>query len=138
MNITVLGSGAWGTALAYALSKNGDHDILLYGKCEDEINDINNVTLTVDDGVTVDKTNFSKEDLVNNKLTQVVIPATGKSTLITATVERGDPKDPWFDDFNMVVRAKAEGFVMAYDDMGAFNEDPKEYGKVLTPQPEMI
>ncbi|MBO5529262.1 MAG: NAD(P)-dependent glycerol-3-phosphate dehydrogenase [Bacilli bacterium] len=41
MNITVLGSGAWGTALAYALSKNGDHDILLYGKCEDEINDIN-------------------------------------------------------------------------------------------------
>ena len=42
MKITFLGSGAWATALAYALSKNGDHDILLYGNCPQEIDDIAN------------------------------------------------------------------------------------------------
>ena len=41
MKITVLGSGAWGTALAYALSKNPGHDILLYGCVPQEIDDIN-------------------------------------------------------------------------------------------------
>ena len=41
MRITILGSGAWGTALAYALSKKGDNDILLYGNVEAEIDDIN-------------------------------------------------------------------------------------------------
>ena len=41
MNITFIGSGAWGTALAYALSKNGSHDIVLYGKNPAEVEDIN-------------------------------------------------------------------------------------------------
>ena len=41
MKITVLGSGAWGTALAYALNKNQGHDILLYGCVPAEIDDIN-------------------------------------------------------------------------------------------------
>ena len=41
MNITFLGSGAWASALAYALSKKPGHDILLYGNCTEEINDIN-------------------------------------------------------------------------------------------------
>ena len=36
MNITFLGSGAWATALAYDLSKNG-HDILLYGIDPNEV-----------------------------------------------------------------------------------------------------
>ena len=42
MKITFLGSGAWGTALAYALSKKDDTDILMYGRSESEIDDINN------------------------------------------------------------------------------------------------
>lgn len=41
MKITVLGSGAWGTALAYALSKKEDNDVLIYGINEEEISDIN-------------------------------------------------------------------------------------------------
>ena len=41
MKITFLGSGAWATALAYALSKNEGADILLYGRDQGEIEDIN-------------------------------------------------------------------------------------------------
>lgn len=41
MNIAFIGSGAWGTALAYALSKNGPHDIVMYGNNPIEIDDIN-------------------------------------------------------------------------------------------------
>lgn len=41
MKVSFLGSGAWATALAYALSKRGEHDILLYGNNPAEINDIN-------------------------------------------------------------------------------------------------
>ena len=41
MKITILGSGAWGTALAYALSKKPDNEILLYGNNPSEIDDIN-------------------------------------------------------------------------------------------------
>lgn len=41
MKITVLGSGAWGTALAYALNKKPGNDILLYGNMPAEIEDIN-------------------------------------------------------------------------------------------------
>ena len=40
MKITILGSGAWGTALGYALSKKGDNEILFYGKMQDEVDDI--------------------------------------------------------------------------------------------------
>ncbi len=41
MNITVLGTGAWGTALAYALSKDKDNRILMYGREPSEVHDIN-------------------------------------------------------------------------------------------------
>ena len=41
MNITFLGSGAWATALAYDLSQSDNHDILLYGRDPNEIDDIN-------------------------------------------------------------------------------------------------
>ncbi len=40
MRIGVLGSGSWGTALAQVLCDNG-HEVLLYGNCESEIQDIN-------------------------------------------------------------------------------------------------
>lgn len=40
MKITFLGSGAWATALAYALSKKGDNEILMYGKDQSEVDDI--------------------------------------------------------------------------------------------------
>ena len=40
MKVSFLGSGAWATALANVVSDNG-HEVLLYGVCEDEINDIN-------------------------------------------------------------------------------------------------
>ena len=35
MKITVLGSGAWGTALAMLLQKNG-HEVTLWSYCEEE------------------------------------------------------------------------------------------------------
>ncbi|MCR5078563.1 MAG: NAD(P)-dependent glycerol-3-phosphate dehydrogenase [Bacilli bacterium] len=41
MKITVLGSGAWGTALTYALSKKEDNDLLIYGRNPAEVDDIN-------------------------------------------------------------------------------------------------
>ncbi len=41
MNITVLGTGAWGSALAYALSKDKENHILMYGKDPTEVSDIN-------------------------------------------------------------------------------------------------
>ena len=40
MKIGVLGSGSWGTALAQVLS-DGGHDVLIYGVCKEEIDDIN-------------------------------------------------------------------------------------------------
>lgn len=40
MNITVLGTGTWGTALAQLLCDNG-HKAIMYGIVEDEVNDIN-------------------------------------------------------------------------------------------------
>ena len=41
MKISVLGSGAWGSALAYALSKKEENEILIYGVNPKEIEDIN-------------------------------------------------------------------------------------------------
>ena len=41
MRITFLGSGAWASALAHALSKKADNEILMYGNCQPEIDDIN-------------------------------------------------------------------------------------------------
>ena len=40
MKVSFLGSGAWATALANVVSDNG-HEVLLYGVCKDEIDDIN-------------------------------------------------------------------------------------------------
>ncbi len=40
MKIGVLGSGSWGTALSQVLCDNG-HEVLLYGRNENEVNDIN-------------------------------------------------------------------------------------------------
>ena len=37
MKIAVLGSGAWGTALAMLLQKNG-HEVSLWSYCEEESN----------------------------------------------------------------------------------------------------
>lgn len=39
MNVAVLGSGSWGTALAILLSRNG-HDVTLVGRSEEEIGDL--------------------------------------------------------------------------------------------------
>ena len=39
-NICVLGSGAWGTALADLLANNG-HRVRIYGVCDEEIEEIN-------------------------------------------------------------------------------------------------
>ena len=39
MNVAVLGSGSWGTALAILLARNG-HDVTLIGRSEDEIADL--------------------------------------------------------------------------------------------------
>ena len=41
MNITVLGTGAWGSALSYALCKDPENRVLMYGICKEEIDDIN-------------------------------------------------------------------------------------------------
>ena len=41
MNITVFGSGTWGSALAQVLSDNG-HKPLIYGISHDQVDDINN------------------------------------------------------------------------------------------------
>lgn len=41
MKITFLGSGAWGTALAYTLAKKEENEVTLYGNQPAEINDIN-------------------------------------------------------------------------------------------------
>jgi hypothetical protein len=41
MKLTVLGTGAWGTALAYALCKDANNSVLMYGKDPTEVNDIN-------------------------------------------------------------------------------------------------
>ncbi len=41
MDITVMGTGAWGSALAYALSKDPANSILMYGINEAEVDDIN-------------------------------------------------------------------------------------------------
>ena len=40
MKIFVIGSGSWGSALAQICVDNG-HDVLIYGNCADEINEIN-------------------------------------------------------------------------------------------------
>lgn len=40
MNISVLGSGSWGTAIGQVLSDNGN-DVIVYGVCREEIDDIN-------------------------------------------------------------------------------------------------
>lgn len=40
MNITVFGSGTWGTALAQVLADNG-HKVLIYGIEIDQVKDIN-------------------------------------------------------------------------------------------------
>ena len=40
MKVSFLGSGAWATALANVVSDNG-HEVLLYGVCKEEIDDIN-------------------------------------------------------------------------------------------------
>jgi len=41
MNVTIFGSGTWGTALGQVLTDNG-HDVLIYGISQEQINDINN------------------------------------------------------------------------------------------------
>lgn len=40
MNVTIFGSGTWGTALGQVLTDNG-HDVLLYGISKDQVDDIN-------------------------------------------------------------------------------------------------
>ena len=40
MNITIFGSGTWGTALGQVLTDNG-HDVLLYGISQEQVDDIN-------------------------------------------------------------------------------------------------
>ena len=41
MKVVVIGSGSWGTGLAQVLCDN-NVDVMIYGNCESEINDINN------------------------------------------------------------------------------------------------
>ena len=40
MKVVVIGSGSWGSGLAQVLCDNGQ-DVIIYGNCESEINDIN-------------------------------------------------------------------------------------------------
>ena len=41
MNISVFGSGTWGTALAQVAADNG-HKVIVYGNKQSQIDDINN------------------------------------------------------------------------------------------------
>lgn len=77
--VTILGSGAYGTAIAHALSFNNDLDIVLYGISKKEINDINkkhinstysNVKLKNNISATLD----IKEAIMDSQFIMIALP----------------------------------------------------------------
>lgn len=96
MNITVLGTGAWGTALAYALSKDPNNRILMYGKDPVEVTDIvehhqnsryfDDVTLPLSISATLD----AAEALKGASVLLLAVPSSQINNIVDLIVEHCD------------------------------------------------
>lgn len=91
------------------------------------LNDINNITISSNQ-INVPNYTFNKDALkTSKKLTKITIPKINEEIELKVSVSRGNPV--WYDDFNFRFVPVAEGFVITYDDDGAFCEDVDEYRK---------
>lgn len=108
MKIFVIGSGSWGSALAQICVDNG-HDVLIYGNCADEINEINathtnskyfpNVTLNVNLKGTLNLEDVKDADIVILSVPSIVTasvckqmqPYLTKKTIVVNTSKGFEP-----------------------------------------------
>ncbi len=106
-------------------------DLYLYHNWDEgELNDINNIEIVTEEGMDIHGWTYSKDALKSdNELTKVTIPAINGTVQLLVKVYRGDPANPWLDEFHIVVRAKNEGFVITYDKDGQFDTNADDYHK---------